>query len=260
MLGIMETNDALRTLGLNDKETRIYTALLQLGETSAYGIATKSGLKKPTTYVVLEELMKKGLVNKIPRKRKALYTAKSPEEVFAVVEERFEQARKALPELLALKTGKQKKIKALYFEGVQGIKQILQYGLKEAKGKEIAGFAAYNSEHFPKELSEYFKEYNTKLKRWNIRVRAVAPEHPSLKTFREEDKEFGREVRTLPFAKYSSETSIEVIGNTVRIVDLVNLQGMVIDNPLVAKSMREIFEIVWASGSSNSTEQKPEVL
>src|SRR3990167_3843878 len=140
----IEIHDALQNIGLNDKEARVYTSLIQLGETSAYGIATKSDLKKPTTYVVLEELIKKGFVRKIPRKRKALYEAKPPEEVFVLAKEKLEIAEKALPELLALKRGEQRKIRALYFEGVQGIKQILQYGLKEIKGKEIVGFAAHD--------------------------------------------------------------------------------------------------------------------
>ena len=242
----MEIHDALQNIGLNDKEARVYTSLIQLGETSAYGIATKSDLKKPTTYVVLEELIKKGFVRKIPRKRKALYEAKPPEEVFVLAKEKLEIAEKALPELLALKRGEQRKIRALYFEGVQGIKQILQYGLKEIKGKEILGFAAYRSETIPTELSEYFDEYNSKLKNWKIGIRAVAPNHPYLEKFREQDKEFGREVKTIPLEKYSSETSIEVTGDVVRIVDMSNLQGMVIDNPVVAKTMREIFEMVWA--------------
>ena len=242
----MEIDNALQTIGLNDKETQVYIALLQLGQTSAYGVATKSGLKKPTTYVVLEELMKKGLVRKIPRKRKALYVAKSPEEVFALAEERLETAKKALPELLALKTGEQKKIRALYFEGIHGVIQTSQYGLKEVKGKEIVGFYAYNSKKIPKELVEYFNEYNIKLKKWGISPRVVAPDHPSLNVFRQTDKEYGREVRTIPFEEYSSEASIEVVGNMVRIMDLVNLQGMVVDNSVVAKAMKEVFEMVWS--------------
>jgi len=242
----MEIHDALQNLGLNDKEARVYASLIQLGQTSAYGIATKSDLKKPTTYVVLEELIKKGFVRKIPRKRKALYEAKPPEEVFVLAKEKLEIAEKALPELLALKKGEQRKIRALYFEGVQGIKQILQYGLKEIKGKEIVGFAAHDSGQIPEELLEIFNEYNSRLKNWKIGIRAIAPDHPSLAKFREQDKDFGREIKIIPFEKYSSETSIEVTGDVVRIVDMSNLQGMVIDNPVVAKTMREIFEMVWA--------------
>lgn len=69
----MQIIESLESLGLNEKEAKVYTALLQLGRVSAYSVSEKSGLKKPTTYVVLGELVKKGLVSKeVPRSRKQL--------------------------------------------------------------------------------------------------------------------------------------------------------------------------------------------
>ena len=67
--------EALQNLGLTDKEARVYTALLKRGRTSAYGIAEESGLKKPTTYVILDDLIEKGLASRIPRVRKQLFVA-----------------------------------------------------------------------------------------------------------------------------------------------------------------------------------------
>jgi len=54
------------------------------------------------------------------------------------------------------------------------------------------------------------------------------------------------------FAAYGSENIPKELmehftDNLVRIMDLVNLQGMVIDNPVVAKTIKEIFEMVWAN-------------
>ena len=75
-------NDALKNLGLNDKEARAYAALLELGQTTAYAVAERSGLKRPTVYVVLDELRQKGLVLKIPHVKKQLWSAKSPHQIF----------------------------------------------------------------------------------------------------------------------------------------------------------------------------------
>ena len=55
----------LKNLGLNDKEANIYLALLQLGKSTATKIAKKSGLKRPTTYVIIEQLIDKGFVQKL---------------------------------------------------------------------------------------------------------------------------------------------------------------------------------------------------
>ena len=118
----MEIKDALEVLGLNDKQAAVYVALLQLGKSSAYGVATKSGLKKPTTYVVLDELVKKGLVHKIPRAKKQHFAARPPEEVFAVAEERLETAKSILPELTALAGTRGAQVRARYFEGAKQVR------------------------------------------------------------------------------------------------------------------------------------------
>ena len=47
----MKYLEELVNLGLNEKEATIYLTLLSLNKATAYYIALKSGLKKPTTYV-----------------------------------------------------------------------------------------------------------------------------------------------------------------------------------------------------------------
>ena len=83
----MNTSESLSILGLNEKQAAIYIALLQIGRSSAYAIADKALIKRPTTYVILGELIEKGLVSRIPRIRKKLYVAISPEQAFALAEE-----------------------------------------------------------------------------------------------------------------------------------------------------------------------------
>ena len=62
----------LEILGLSDKEARVYLALLELGTASAQTVSTKSYIKKPTTYLALEELRKKGLLTKLPKAKRVL--------------------------------------------------------------------------------------------------------------------------------------------------------------------------------------------
>src|SRR3989338_8173947 len=121
----MRIEESLRSLGLSAKESEVYLALLSLGQTTAYAVAEKSGLKRPTVYVVLDDLRKKGLVLKIPNAKKQVFTAKSPEEFFGEAEERLRIAKQSLPDLLALADKPEKNFKTLYFEGEQNVKQDL---------------------------------------------------------------------------------------------------------------------------------------
>lgn len=242
----MEIKDALQIIGLNEKESAVYTALLQLGRSSAYGIAQKSGLKKPTTYVVLDELIKKGLVQKVPRVRKQLYVAQSPAQAFALAEEKLNLAKQKLPELLAMSKGEETKVSTLYFEGIEGIKQMLEYKLKELDGKEMLGFWATDM-NAPKELQDYFKtEFAQNNKKHHIAMRGIVPAHESLKEYREADAAFGRTMKAVPYEQYSSEVAIDTVGDLVRIQDYKNLQGVIIENKDVAKTVREIFEMTWS--------------
>ncbi len=45
--------------------------------------------------------------------------------------------------------------------------------------------------------------------------------------------------------EYSSDVAIEISNNFVRFFDPVNLQALIIENPAIAKTMNEIFELVW---------------
>lgn len=246
----MRINEALQALGINEKESAVYIALLQLGRASAYSISEKSGLKKPTTYVVLDELIKKALVYKIPRERKQLYMARSPEQVFAMSEERLRLAKEKLPELLAFSRGEKKKVNVMYFEGLNGIKQMLEYKIKEMEGKELVGFYATDENFNPdtkEEFDGYFKkEWNEKMLKLNITMRGIAPEGIEMKPYRDVDEKYGRKVKVVPKELYSSDTAIDVIGDIVRIQDYKNTQGVLLENPDMAKTIREIFEMVWS--------------
>ncbi len=241
----MELLEALQTTGLNEKEAAVYTALLQLGRASAYSVSVKSGLKKPTTYVILEQLIEKGLAQRVPRVKKQLYFANSPETLFGVAEEKLLLAKQRLPELLAMTRGDENKVSTVFYEGLPGMKKLMEYGFKKHENHEMVGFVATDRDLKP-ELSEYFKEgWAPATKKHNISVRAVAPRDPSLTHYRKEDEKYKRIIKPIPTKEYSSEVAVLVLGDIVKIEDYKNLQGIAIENQDVAKAFKQIFEMVW---------------
>lgn len=238
--------EALQNIGLNEKQALVYTSLLQLGNGTAYKIAKKSGLKRPTVYVVLEELRQKELVLKIPYPKKQIYSAKSPEDLIADSEDKLRKVKSVLPELLALFKGeeKPKKPSVMYFEGLNGIKELLNFGLGKVENGEIVGFNAH-TEGVSKEVENIFDEYNRKLKNKNVKVRGIVPDHPSLKGYREKDREFNRNIKIVPFEKYSSDVSIDIGPDFVRILMFKDLQGVIIENKNLAMALKQIFEMQW---------------
>src|SRR3989344_3806476 len=240
----MQIIESLESLGLNEKEAKVYMALLQLGRASAYSVSEKSGLKKPTTYVILGELVKKGLVSKVPRMRKQLFVAKSPDEFFALAEERLALAKKVLPELMAMAGGDQPKVRSIFYEGLGGVRQALWYHLNEMNGRQFVGFYAS-----PHEAADGFEElsieWNKELRKKGIMIRGIVPDHPSLVEWRKRDSEYGHSMKIVSYESYSAVNSIEVGDTFVRILAFRDLQAVIIENPDVARTVRQIFKMVW---------------
>lgn len=240
----MDITNALRTIGLNDKEARVYTALLSLGQSTAYVIADRAGIKKPTTYVILEQLIEKGVARRTPRSKKARYSAISPDELFLIAEERMALAKETIPQLLALSQKEASKSKTLFFEGLTAVRQAFFDQARKMEGKELVGFYAH-AEDVPKEIFPLVEEYNEELKHRNVRLRGIAPNHPSLKSFRKTDKKYGRTMKVVPMESYSSPISVDIGEGHTLFFEPKSAQATLIESAAIAKTMREIFDIVW---------------
>ena len=95
----MNKENQLQLLGLSEKEAKLYLNALELGTFSVMGIANKSGLKRPTCYLILDELVKKGLVSMAPRVKKILYMVESPDALIRQAEEHVLIIKKLAPQL-----------------------------------------------------------------------------------------------------------------------------------------------------------------
>ncbi len=235
----------LEALGLTQKEALVYLALLETGEATAYRIAERSSVKHPTAYVVLEELRKKGLVLKIPRAKRQLFVAKSPEEFIVEQEEKIRDVRRMLPELLA-RIADDTKARVLYFEGKKGISESLAYKLPKLANRELLVFYAKSRSGTKRAFGAY-ENYNSELARQKTRVRGFAPNHPSIRQFREADKVHGREIVSLPASEYSANVSVEIAECFVRIILHKDQQSIVVDNNDFAATMKDVFEMLWES-------------
>jgi HTH-type transcriptional regulator, sugar sensing transcriptional regulator len=238
--------EQLKFLGLNEKQAKIYLALVELGQGTGYQIAEVSKVKRPTVYVILDELRKKGLILKIPHAKKQLFIAKFPDELFADFEGKFRSAKRILPELLAKQNKEGRKVKILYYEGKDGVHESLDYKIDQLGNSEVLGFYAKKKGEDSPIPKAYF-DYNKKLFDLGVKVRGLAPLHGSLDDFRKLDKRYGWNILPLDTKEFSSDVSLEVADSFVRIILHKDKQSVVVDSPDFSKTMREIFEMIWES-------------
>lgn len=258
----MEIIESLINLGLNEKEAKVYLALLPLEKATAYTVATRSGLKKPTAYVILGNLVAKGFALKIPHQDKHYFLAKSPKECIAIARERLSTAADMLPELMAMQKRTDEKANVTYYEGFDGVKEMYRLQLQHMKKKSTQErkFVAFyaHAQDTPDFMYKYWLELGEKYADMNMKRRAVTTLHPSIKYFlkKENMEHLGMDLRPLDEKDYSSNISIEVYDNFTQILSHRHLQGILIDNPDIADVMKQIFELVWKNTNSRKSSDK----
>lgn len=116
-------NDALLTVlkeyGLNQKEAMIYLVLLELWKAPASSVARQTGLKRVTAYAIVQEMMRKGVVQEIDTKGVKMFAVVDPERLHAQWEVQCKAFASALPEFAALADVRGNKPRMQYFEGFE---------------------------------------------------------------------------------------------------------------------------------------------
>ena len=238
------TQEVLGNSGLSPKEIQVYITLLSNGRTSAYALARRTELKKPTTYVLLETLIEKGLVHKVPRSKKKLYEAQPPQVLEQMFAHRLRDVQSILPNLIALATTSAPSVKTLFFEGVEGMRQAYEYRQSELANMEFVGFYGSAIE-LDAALEKIVYDWNQENVRFGITSRTIVPADPSLREFRKLDRRHLRSVKKIPIREYSSALSIEVTSFFVRISLYEGKQSIILDHQSVALTFRQIFEMLW---------------
>lgn len=118
----------LEDIGLSEKEASVYLALLSFEKALVSDIAEKAKIKRPTTYVVLETLEKKGLVSESSIDKKTYYIAEPPEKLGMFVDRQIyllEENKKSLeivvPKLKSIQREQGEKPAVQFFDSKEGV-------------------------------------------------------------------------------------------------------------------------------------------
>jgi HTH-type transcriptional regulator, sugar sensing transcriptional regulator len=123
----------LQEIGLSDKEAQVYMALLQVDAASVISLAEKTKIKRPTVYVVLETLAKKGLVSETTIGKKTHYQAEPPDRLKTfverqkiILEEHERRLDDIIPQIKSIQRESGERPIVKFYEGKEGIISITE--------------------------------------------------------------------------------------------------------------------------------------
>lgn len=239
-------------LNLSENEGKVYLALLELGGGYVSTVARRAGLPRVNCYHTLENLLKKGLVSFISKDKVRFFSAEPPQKLVNVLEEKTNYARSILPELLSISNTLAFKPKIKYFEGLEGVKNILNDTLTAKK--ELIGYS--NLEGACELFGDYIIGYADQKMKKSLKTRIICPS--SEQSFDYVKKyyppNFPPELIEILFVnpkEFWFEHEILIYDDKVVVISLNKdeLVGMIFESPVYARSQKAIFNLAWLGAS-----------
>lgn len=188
----MNTELALKTLGLSERESRVYLALLDLGPTTTSKVIRKTGIASSKIYDVLEKLEHKGLVTHIIERGKKTFHPTNPEKLFDLIKEKEKAVSEVLPTLKLMFEKTAEEVNAEIYKGKEGLKQILEGILKEKKTLYAMGTGGQASIILPYFIPHFYQ----RAKNNQIKIRALSIDNEKT---RKQAKELVKEFSNMQF-------------------------------------------------------------
>jgi len=261
---------SLTNIGLTEKQAKLYIALLSLGEATVLQIAAAASIKRPTAYLILEQLDEMGFIATRRAGSRELIRALSPYAILDKKRSATELFATQIPKLLEVAAGQSTVPQFTPLSGPDGIQQAM---VERLDAKSEIYFWASNNLQFTNSrlatgpMAEYMKE-RIRRKIW---TRGLIPYEASKKTLRLDSifeaqqlylrmkkvgkKEY-REFVFIPRQSCERLTEIWVFDDKVEFYSTVDFVGGRITSLQYAATMRTLF----LSELQNAREREVELL
>lgn len=241
---------SLQDIGLTEGETKVYLALLRLGQTKTGELARKAEVSSSKVYKILDRLEKKGLAGHIIKSKVKYYSAMEPnrvleyiEEKQAQLEEKKAQVKKILPELEMERKLAGAKTEAAIYNGLKAIYNFYRNILDELKKGEtyyVLG-ATYGVDH--PGTRAFFYNYHKQRAKKKIIVKMLA--NYDTKETLVKTTAFHSQVRFLPQYLISNMSFVFYKDKTFIFMLTKEPLGFLIKSKEMVDNMRSYFDTLW---------------
>ncbi len=239
--------ELLQKIGLSLNESRVYEALLQVGETNVNTLSVKSKVHRRNVYDSLHKLIQKGLASETFVKGEKIFKPADPQRLAEMIKEQELSLIKQLPEMKKLYNFVEPQAEAYLFRGIEGFKNYLHLILEQNQPVYFIGAKAF---WLDPRLQYYLTHFGVERRKRGIKFfhlfdYDVKEQKPEIL------KMVGKPYKFLP-KKYSSPTCIDIFGDYV--VTFIGVKPgqldsepiqFVLKNKQLADGYRKFFQFMW---------------
>lgn len=247
----MTEETLLQGLGLHPNEAKIYLALLKSESSSIRQAATEADINRGTAYEAIKNLVSIGLVNYKIIGSRAKYSAEDPAKIHQIIEDKQAElaklkaaSDKILPSLQAFSKSLAEAPKVKFYEGDEGIANILRDVLATAAALDEKEYYVYSSRTLRQYLYRRFPNFTVRRINEGIFAKVIGigtggdPAELSERKIIEDDN-------------YETSSSYNIIyGDKIALISVsrdLTPYGVVIEEPGVAAMQRLLFTQLWDS-------------
>ena len=234
----------LNSIGLDDKNQKVYLALLKLADAPVSAVAKKAGLPRTTAYHQLGKLIRLGLVSTYRHKDTKRFVAENPSKIKGILEGKLSQFEKYLPELQDIPFEKKQKTNLRLFEGIEGRRQMIEEELS-CKEKLVYSIGYVRDLRKVQGGSLGFSKRRIAKK---VISKCLRPQDDEFdKGWLESQTKELREVRLLP-EKMNLSGMIFTYDNKIAVItpEQENGIGFLIESESLSRSIKSMFNALWA--------------
>jgi sugar-specific transcriptional regulator TrmB len=237
-----ELSDVLGAFGLDEKEQKVYFALLSAGTSTMTPLAGKTGLPPTTVQSVLNRLSEKGLLDVSQKKSRHEYSAHDPKVLKNILERQIRDMDNIIPILKRLGGNEEmpSRIRIFYRERVADI-------FHEAlNAREKFVHEIVSARDFQKVIGEKFHFTKRRIEK-GVRLKSLRVQKHEIKKYNRHihEREL-REAKCLP-PELDFRASVMFWDSTVAFFTTRG-EGLAwtVESRAIAAMMRQIFDLLWS--------------
>lgn len=236
----------LITNGFEAKEAKVYLCVLEMGEMPISRIAQKTHLKRSTVYVVVDALKLKGCLGTSTKNGILYVSPVSPKIIVDKLKQSVKMAEEVLPDLLNIAYASPLKPRIRFFDGVDGIKQVL----KEFSYSKVQSMGFTDYEQMPTDLVSFIRSeiIPERMKNKNC-AQFIVPDNLVNRGVVALDKENFTEHRIAKFQIQKNPIELLLFGQSeLGFLSFVKdeMFGVIIDSKAIHDTLKNIFIFIWS--------------